>query len=138
MGDDKQARTTYTIPVPGITEPSEDDPTVLVPAMITMYAPDDGQYAVLLRVSQQVGARGGDRVDVARNIGLMYRILDSLFTNREDKSWIDEMMISGELSPTDALGLVIDLLREHVKTVGENEAPKTGPVRRVAGKRVQK
>lgn len=131
-----QERATYTIPVPGITEQGEDGNDA--PAMITMYAPDDGQYAVLLRVSQQVGARGGERVEVARNIGLLYRILDSLFLNREDKAWIDELLISGQLDPSAALGLVLDLLHEHVEATVANQAPKTGPVRRVAGKRVQK
>jgi hypothetical protein len=99
-----------------------------------MYAPNDGQYAVLLRVCQQVNARGGDTRDVARNIGLMYRLLDELIVDPHDKAWIDDLMITGDLEPDDGLGLTVDLLRQHVATVVDKEAPPAGPVRRVAAK----
>jgi hypothetical protein len=135
MAEEDEVRAQYPIELPGIKDPDgerDEDGNLSEPAIVQMYAPNEGQLAVLMRVSQQVSARGGMTTNVARNIGLMYSILDALFVDDTDKAWVDSLMVTGELDPSDALGLSLDLLKTHVAAEADKRAPKTGPVRRVA------
>lgn len=119
--------------------------TVLVPLMgrqVEMRKPSEGSIVVLARIARTAaGIPESDfdpaqlseeqRAKIARDLGVLGRILDQMIVSDADKDWIDDLLIGGEASPEDVFGLVTGAAKAFADAV----APAAGPVK--AARRVR-
>lgn len=122
---------TYVIPVPlEHPDPDVDAPTIVMRPL------DEGAWAVFSRIHEQLKVANrmaeAQRVQFAvRNVALIMQSLELSIPDESDRVWIDGLILSGELTAVNAMGLVSEVARQHFATEADNTAPTTGPVRLV-------
>jgi precorrin-2 methylase len=114
--------------------------TVLVPLggrQIEMRKPSDGSLVVLARTFrglpkiENVNELSDEQRDrVIRNLGTLGQVVEAMIVKDDDKDWLDDVMISGEVSAEDVFG-VIAIAGEKFNGASTGPAKKAAaPVRR--------
>lgn len=100
---------------------------------ITVKRPTDGQVESMIRIA--TGLRAGD--DQPQDYWIKYvqrlnRLLDSLI-EPDDQDYVDELYETGKISSS----VVLRALLEANRDASEPKAPKNGPVKKAAVRRVR-
>ncbi len=131
----EEIRPSYPVVVPGVEVQDPDGaPGTMIPWEIVMYAPNPAQAMVIGRVTLE-SANGKADEAAGLNLVALYRIMIDLIVEPLDKVTLESKLLSEEIPPGVALGLVIDVVNIHQAVESENKAPTTGPVRRVRAKK---
>ena len=92
--------------------------TVLVPLGgrdIEMRKPTDGALVVLARASRGLPNSKIENVDeipqevrdrLVRNLGTLGKVVEGMIVKDDDKDWLDDAMISGDVSAEDVFGSI--------------------------------
>lgn len=109
---------------------------------VEMRKPTDGALVVLARVARGLpdakiendGAGMSDEVreKLVRNLGTLGKIVEQMIVKDSDKDWLDDAMISGEVTAEDVFRAIREVGEKF--NGGQATAKKTAPVRR-AGSR---
>lgn len=104
---------------------------------IEVRKPNDGALVVLARISRGMPkdvnpAELSDvaRASLVRKLGTIGTILESIIVRDEDRDWLDDVMVSGEVDTVEAFGLVTMTAKAFNSTT--EDRPKAA-VRRRAG-----
>jgi hypothetical protein len=97
---------------------------------VEMRKPTDGALVVLARVArglptmikngEEIPAELRDRL--IRNLGTLGKVVEGMIVQDEDKDWLDDAMIDGEVTAEDVFGVI--------KTAGEKFNGSTGPAKK--------
>ena len=117
--------------------------TALIPLggrEVEMRKPADGALIVLARVARGLPDAKIENADelplevrerLIRNLGTIGKIVESMIVQEADKDWLDDTMISGEVTAEQVFMAIRDV-GERFNTDGATQAKKSqGPVRRV-------
>lgn len=102
---------------------------------VVMRKPSDGSLVVLARIFkgmpkiENVGELSDDQRDkLIRNLGTVGQIVEAMIVNDADKDWLDEVMVSGEVSGEEVFAAVSTAIQ---KLNGSTKPAKAAaPVRR--------
>lgn len=99
------------------------EPTVMVTLggrQVEMRKPSDGALVVLARVSRGLPSGKIENVDeipaevrdrLVRNLGTIGKVVEGMVVNEDDKDWLDDVMISGEVSAEEVFGSITQAAR---------------------------
>lgn len=80
---------------------------------VEMRKPTDGALAVLARafrgipkIENVAEITDEQRDRVIRNLGILGEVVDSMIVQEADKDWLDDVMISGKVSPEDVFAAI--------------------------------
>ena len=103
---------------------------------IEMRKPTEGSLVVLARtfrglpkIENADELSDEQRERLVRNLGMLGKIVDNMIVREDDKSWLDDAMIDGDVTAEDVFG-VIRLAGEKFNGSAAAPAKKAAPVRR--------
>lgn len=112
------------------------EPTVLVPLGgrdIEMRKPTDGALVVLARIARTIPASMIEndettqamRDKLVRNLGTLGKVVEGMIVKDDDKDWLDEAMIDGDVTAVEVFG--------SIRAAGEKfNGQKTAPAKAAA------
>lgn len=122
---------------------SDTEETVMVPLgdrEIEMRKPTDGALVVLARVSRGLPTTKIENVDeipeavrgrIIRDLGTVGRFVEAMIVKTEDKDWLDDAMIWGDVTAIDVFD-TCRIVAEKFNANAKNPAKPTAAVRRRA------
>lgn len=96
---------------------------------ITFKAPTDGQIAQMLRYVN-AAQRAKSTADSVNAIARMLDVLMAIIESDEDRNWVDDGLVSGDLELKDMMEPMEAFVAEQ-----QEEAPKNGPKTATRGRR---
>lgn len=98
---------------------AQKEETVLVQLAgrtIEVRRPSDGALVVLARIGRGIPSSSFDpaqlsdeaRARLIHNLGTVGKVLESMIVSEADRDWLDDVMVSGEVTPEQAFGVVKD------------------------------